>query len=219
MSSRSVSKPAQSSGSKIFGAFKNASKRFEKSVVAGVGAVTAGVDAMVDFTTGINSAGSKNGSKDDLEYHRHSIETSPRKSTTNSFPARSESLSNANKDNRVSFESTMSDVSSPTRPVTPANKNTPSRSITPSEEQHFLSKDELEIILECIFASVEEIFNMSNPNQWMRQKGLSVVKTFLRRAYAPTIRNYIQTGIKKIKNEESLIESLRTLKEEVKLKI
>ncbi|KAJ3093138.1 sorting nexin 13 [Quaeritorhiza haematococci] len=71
-------------------------------------------------------------------------------------------------------------------------------------DKEMLSEAELEIILEGCFGTIEEVFNLSDPNMWFRQKGLVVVKTLLRRAYGETISTWIQTKLAEAKGEEAV---------------
>ncbi|TPX57815.1 hypothetical protein SpCBS45565_g08145 [Spizellomyces sp. 'palustris'] len=64
-----------------------------------------------------------------------------------------------------------------------------------SRENPPLSDAELEIMLECVFGIIEEVFHLSDPNQWLRQKGLHMVKTILRRTYGTSISTLIQSRL------------------------
>ncbi|ORY44516.1 PXA-domain-containing protein [Rhizoclosmatium globosum] len=84
-----------------------------------------------------------------------------------------------------------------------------SRAKSPSPEPkkpvvHELSSSELAILLECAFGVIEEVFNLSDPNQWMRQKGLQVVKSVLRNNYATTISTMIQSQADEIRSVEAV---------------
>ncbi|TPX73911.1 hypothetical protein CcCBS67573_g04810 [Chytriomyces confervae] len=72
----------------------------------------------------------------------------------------------------------------------------------PEESQ--MSPQELAILLECAFGIIEEVFNLSDPNQWIRQKGLQVVKSVLRNNYGKTISASIQTQVDDIRSPESV---------------
>ncbi|KAJ3209384.1 hypothetical protein HK099_008519, partial [Clydaea vesicula] len=75
-----------------------------------------------------------------------------------------------------------------------------------------LSKAELEIILECAFGVIEEAFNLSDPEQWIRQKGLHMVKSILRRTYGPAISNFIKKMLIEQKSPENISDHIRNLK-------
>ncbi|KAJ3146229.1 hypothetical protein HDU89_006370 [Geranomyces variabilis] len=74
-----------------------------------------------------------------------------------------------------------------------------------------LSDADLETVLECIFGTIEEIFALSDPAQWFRQKGLHVVKTILRRTYGGTISNLLQTRMHEATSEKKVAEHLLAL--------
>ncbi|KAJ3025428.1 UNVERIFIED_CONTAM: sorting nexin 13 [Siphonaria sp. JEL0065] len=71
---------------------------------------------------------------------------------------------------------------------------------TPSD----LSPSELAILLECAFGVIEEVFNLSDPNQWMRQRGLQVVKSVLRNSYGVTISTMIRNQVDEIRSVEAV---------------
>ncbi|KAJ3242009.1 sorting nexin 13 [Chytriomyces hyalinus] len=73
-----------------------------------------------------------------------------------------------------------------------------------STEESQMSPQELAILLECAFGIIEEVFNLSDPNQWIRQKGLQVVKSVLRNNYGKTISASIQTQVDDIRSPESV---------------
>ncbi|KAJ3152124.1 hypothetical protein HDU86_005969 [Geranomyces michiganensis] len=74
-----------------------------------------------------------------------------------------------------------------------------------------LSDADLETVLECIFGTIEEIFALSDPAQWFRQKGLHVVKTILRRTYGGTISSLLQTRMHEATSEKKVAEHLLAL--------
>ncbi|KAJ3024038.1 sorting nexin 13 [Thoreauomyces humboldtii] len=74
-----------------------------------------------------------------------------------------------------------------------------------------LSDADLEIVLECLFGAIEEVFALSDPAQWFRQKGLHMVKTLLRRTYGATISFLIQTRLHDATTEEKIASYLGKL--------
>ncbi|KAI9094978.1 PXA domain-containing protein [Phlyctochytrium arcticum] len=79
------------------------------------------------------------------------------------------------------------------------------------EKNPALSDSELELVLDCVFGVIEEAFQLSDPDQWLRQKGLHMIKTILRRTYGTTISASIQkrlTAVRSPKSVASYIESL-----------
>ncbi|KAI8826723.1 PXA domain-containing protein [Fimicolochytrium jonesii] len=85
---------------------------------------------------------------------------------------------------------------SPGRPLNPKASNTAAKPI--------LTPGEVETILECIFGTVEEVFALSDPAQWMRQKGLHLAKTILRRTYGATISAALQQKLAAATSEETI---------------
>ncbi|TPX56108.1 hypothetical protein PhCBS80983_g04783 [Powellomyces hirtus] len=67
-----------------------------------------------------------------------------------------------------------------------------------------LSDADLEIVLECLFGTIEEIFALSDPAQWFRQKGLHMVKTILRRTYGAQMSFIIQTRMHEATSEKKI---------------
>ncbi|TPX51056.1 hypothetical protein SeMB42_g01409 [Synchytrium endobioticum] len=68
-----------------------------------------------------------------------------------------------------------------------------------------ITDDELELVLDCFFAALEEALALSDPSQWIRQKGLHVIKSLLRRAYSATLTSYIQKNLAMYISEESTV--------------
>ncbi|KAI9333424.1 PXA domain-containing protein [Obelidium mucronatum] len=85
---------------------------------------------------------------------------------------------------------------------TPGPKSEPPPS-TPKASAE-LSPSELAILLECAFGVIEEVFNLSDPNQWMRQRGLQVVKSVLRNSYGVTISTMIQEHVDDIRSVDAV---------------
>ncbi|KAI8809014.1 PXA domain-containing protein [Cladochytrium replicatum] len=74
-----------------------------------------------------------------------------------------------------------------------------------------LSEAELEIIIECVFVTLEEVFDLSGGgtmDRWIRQKGLQTVKNLLRRTYGQTISTEIQSRIRSFMSESSVVSSI-----------
>ncbi|KAJ3055545.1 sorting nexin 13 [Rhizophlyctis rosea] len=99
----------------------------------------------------------------------------------------------------TSIDSIDSPSSAPAKP--PSGSKFPARtsSMSPAPSSHpaapstiVLTDAELEIILECAFGFIDEVFHLSDPNRWIRQKGLHVVKTLLRRTYGGRMAGWIQ---------------------------
>ncbi|TPX31491.1 hypothetical protein SmJEL517_g05213 [Synchytrium microbalum] len=89
----------------------------------------------------------------------------------------------------------------------PSQPRTRQRTIPP-----VITDDELELVLDSFFATLEEAFALSDPSQWIRQKGLHVVKQLLRRAYNATLTSYIQKNLSMYMSEESAVSYLDELR-------
>ncbi|KAI8620791.1 PXA domain-containing protein [Chytriomyces sp. MP71] len=74
----------------------------------------------------------------------------------------------------------------------------------PRKPQSELTPQELAILLECTFGIIEEVFNLSDPNQWIRQKGLQVVKSVLRNSYGNTLSAAIQSQVDDSRSPEAV---------------
>lgn len=133
--------------------------------------------------------------------------SNPRKSPVSSI--RSNAPSNTSDQDNISLRSTTPPPVPP-RPTStsPGSFTTASTSNNGSPrkvpEHSALPESELEIIIECLFGTIEEIFALSDPNQWIRQKGLHMVKTILRRTYATTISKLIQTKLSEATSESKM---------------
>ncbi|KAI9361605.1 hypothetical protein DFJ73DRAFT_773407 [Zopfochytrium polystomum] len=110
----------------------------------------------------------------------------------------------------ASTPAAMADASP--RPATPPSSSTPAapasttvvRTLTPAE---------LALVLECAFATLEEALNLSDPQQWMRQRGLQVVKTLLRQTYSKTLSQSLQRGFESAVAEDAVAGYLKSTRE------
>ncbi|KAI8839250.1 PXA domain-containing protein [Chytridium lagenaria] len=73
-----------------------------------------------------------------------------------------------------------------------------------------LSPQEIEAVLECLFGTIEEIFRLSDPNQWIRQKGLHMVKSVLRRTHGTYIAEMIQQRLEDAKSTPAVAGYLKS---------
>lgn len=101
-------------------------------------------------------------------------------STSNISATKEETLATTDKDSAASIT------------MTALNTNTLSATATLTTTTRKLSHAELAVILECAFASVEEIFQLSDSQQWFRQRGLHLVKNLLRQTYSRTLSGKIE---------------------------
>ncbi|RKP03320.1 hypothetical protein CXG81DRAFT_17169 [Caulochytrium protostelioides] len=84
----------------------------------------------------------------------------------------------------------------------PAAANDPGRTAPAGDApKRVLSDQETEIILECLFGAIEEVFHLSDPNQWIRQKGLHILKGLLRRNYGSAIAGALQRAVEDARSE------------------
>ncbi|KAJ3075902.1 hypothetical protein HDU98_006534 [Podochytrium sp. JEL0797] len=92
------------------------------------------------------------------------------------------------------------------RPVPPPRPPAPLASEPqkkpPSSE---LSPSELAILLECAFGVIDEVFNLSDPNQWIRQRGLQIVKSVLRNSYSVTVSTMIQNQVDESRSMDAVV--------------
>ncbi|KAJ3127973.1 sorting nexin 13 [Physocladia obscura] len=105
--------------------------------------------------------------------------------------------------NNITVQQTSSSISDSTGTRTTTAKVLPVAALTP-QYQAELSQADLSILLECAFGVIEEVFNLSDPNQWIRQRGLKVVKSVLRNSYGGTISSMIQSQVDEIRTPESI---------------
>ncbi|KAJ3357235.1 sorting nexin 13 [Entophlyctis luteolus] len=75
---------------------------------------------------------------------------------------------------------------------------------TKQKRAQLLSSMELSVLLECAFGVIEEVFNLSDPTQWIRQRGLKVVKSVLRNSYGVTISEMIEAQAEEIRSAEAV---------------
>lgn len=98
-----------------------------------------------------------------------------------------------------------SDIHNPQQKSSSGNKKI---STSTSNSSSSVSAAELdrdtEIILEGLFGVVEEVFNLNDPNQWIRQKGLQVMKTVLRKAYGPILMNLLRQKSEEYRDQDAV---------------
>eukprot|EP00833_Pecoramyces_ruminatium_P001895 jgi/Orpsp1_1/1175927/evm.model.c7180000055750.1 len=66
-----------------------------------------------------------------------------------------------------------------------------------------MSQEAIDMILECIICLVEEIFQLNNPDQWMRQKAFQVVKQVALKSFSAKINNILCAFLGKVFSEET----------------
>lgn len=95
--------------------------------------------------------------------------------------------------------------------TTPESPNLRRSTFSKDEQIDQINETDLEIILECVFTTVEEAFNLSDPDQWVRQKGLQFVKKLLRRTFGESITTTLQTAIQTAKTPQKSSEIINAL--------
>jgi len=74
-----------------------------------------------------------------------------------------------------------------------------------------MSQEAIDMILECIICLVEEIFQLNNPDQWMRQKAFQVVKQVALKSFSSKINNILCAFLGKVFSEESFTKYVNSL--------
>ncbi|ORX88280.1 hypothetical protein BCR32DRAFT_288786 [Anaeromyces robustus] len=78
-------------------------------------------------------------------------------------------------------------------------------------EEINMSQEAIDMILECIICLVEEIFQLNNPDQWMRQKAFQVVKQVALKSFSSKINNILCAFLGKVFSEESFTKYVNKL--------
>ncbi|KAI8839953.1 hypothetical protein BC829DRAFT_403549 [Chytridium lagenaria] len=73
-----------------------------------------------------------------------------------------------------------------------------------------LSPQEMKLFSNVSFGTIEEIFRLSDPNQWIRQKGLHMVKSVLRRTHGTYIAEMIQQRLEDAKSTPAVAGYLKS---------
>ena len=71
-----------------------------------------------------------------------------------------------------------------------------------------LTPTDTRIIVDCVFAAIEECFQLTAPSQWLRQQSLNVIKVVLDQTYGQTITTTIETKIDDLLSTESVSQYL-----------
>ncbi|KAJ3205069.1 hypothetical protein HDU67_009108, partial [Dinochytrium kinnereticum] len=202
----------------MFGVLKSAGRVVKKAAVStgnvvgsvGGAALNTGISSINTIRRGItvDTAPKESSWEKKLEQRRAS--TSPQRSAPPPPPsldlsgpavARTPSI-----DSRSSGTDSLErgrSVNSRAPPPPPQSQTSKSISPTRAKEDDRkppLAPYEIEAILECLFGTIEEIFRLSDPNQWIRQKGLHMVKSVLRRTHGSMIAEVIQDRLEEAKS-------------------
>jgi len=117
-------------------------------------------------------------------------------STKLTFPQRSQNSTSTNEDSEYMIEPTGRKSPKSEVSKTIVNKKSP------------LTEAEVDVILECLFGIVEEIFQLGESNQWLRQKGLHVLKNLLRVTYGSHIAELVQNRLLEATSQNRIKEGI-----------
>jgi hypothetical protein len=106
----------------------------------------------------------------------------------------------------VETRSTIDEKDNQVPQLEPENTNTGINTKTALQKPKVvLSRKEIDIILESLFSTMEELFNLNNPDQWIRQRGFYAMKNILHKTFASSIGDSLQSKLYKLTNEESTV--------------
>jgi len=74
-----------------------------------------------------------------------------------------------------------------------------------------MDQEAIDMILECIICLVEEIFQLNNPDQWMRQKAFQVVKQVALKSFSAKINTILCAFLGKVFSEDSFTNYINSL--------
>jgi hypothetical protein len=70
-------------------------------------------------------------------------------------------------------------------------------------ESSVISQEDLDIILDVVFTAIEELFSLTNPDQWIRQQSLHLIKVVLKRAFGYQLSVMIASKLESASNQDS----------------
>lgn len=73
-----------------------------------------------------------------------------------------------------------------------------------------LSDEEIEMLIETLFAFIIETFDLREPNQWLRRKLLGVFKQLLKQAYGDTMNKLLTSSVNSLFSESSIVRLLQS---------
>ena len=164
--------PVSNIQNRMFGAIKsygnvlNKGSRGVLDIASGVvGGAGQGVVGIANGIAGIFDVLEKNSFEIDVSEHKteSSLDQKTDLKLDTKLDAKQETQKQDSKPQTANSATPETDTSPP---ISIPNRN--------SSLEEFITRQELEIILECIFGAIEETFNLSDPDQWIRQRGLHV---------------------------------------------
>lgn len=78
-------------------------------------------------------------------------------------------------------------------------------------ESTVLTPSELEVVLDVVFSAVEELFSLTDPDQWLRQQSLSLIKVLMRTLFGKRVSRSITSKLEKASSQETVSKSLNKL--------
>ncbi|KAJ3152703.1 sorting nexin 13 [Irineochytrium annulatum] len=204
----------------VFGGLKLVGRVVKKAavstgnVVGSVGGAALGLNAGRKVSGDTPAPPGRDSWEKKLEQRRSSPNRAtlePGSTTMSRSASHNSSLSTAGSINKTSDHgANLGDAVPPPVPALPARvaSGSPTKAQQPP-----LTPAELEVIMDCLFGTIEEVFHLSDPNQWIRQKGLHVVKSLLRRTHGSTISQLIQSRLEEAKSTEKVTSYLKTTTE------
>ncbi|KAJ3323955.1 hypothetical protein HDV06_000931 [Boothiomyces sp. JEL0866] len=76
-----------------------------------------------------------------------------------------------------------------------------------------VSKEDLNIILDVTFTTIEELFSLNQSNQWMRQQSLHLIKVVLKRMFGKKLSSVITSKLDQASTESSICTTIDSLTE------
>ncbi|KAI8899756.1 PXA domain-containing protein [Globomyces pollinis-pini] len=102
------------------------------------------------------------------------------------------------------------DLISPDEDISPTEK--PGRRGSNTHEETFsVTHKELQIVLDVAFSAIEELFSLGQPDQWIRQQSLHLIKTVLKNTFGSMIRGTLQSSLDAASSQEAVKETLKSL--------
>lgn len=71
-----------------------------------------------------------------------------------------------------------------------------------------ISQEDLDIILDVVFAATEELFSIADGEKWLTQQSLHLIKVFLKKTFNTRLSNLIATKIDSVSSEKSVTDTI-----------
>jgi hypothetical protein len=78
-------------------------------------------------------------------------------------------------------------------------------------ESTAISQEDLDIILDVVFTAIEELFSLTNPDQWIRQQSLHLIKVVLKRAFGYQLSQTIASKLESASNQQAFSTTVSSL--------